>query len=226
MPFIMSPKGRRFLRLSSFVEEMAASARTIETRAAKVATEESRLIFNRWHSGRPIAPSRKGRKSTEGRFASLIEWQADAYGMIRLDRETLQEAAPYWIIQEIGTGQSALSLYPEEEFAVPSQIGRQLPMGFYWGNAGGTNPTGNVSMSRRNIPAPFASPGRRMHPGGAIVGQQQLYPAYMAPPGELILARGRIRREIKGKHFIRDGGIAGYDLLRERLLADFGKTFK
>lgn len=135
--------------------------------------------------------------------------------MVEFDLVGLEGRAPYALIQEVGTGPGSsariLNGGRAGSISFPSQIGRNLPRHLYWGDTAGATPS--RPMSGKNRAA--------LQSAGAI-GMQQLFER---PAGQFGRA-GRIRRDIKGKHYIRDGGIAGYDLLRERLEADFRKTFK
>lgn len=205
MPLIMSAKGKRFMGMGAMGQSFASRATDITVAAATTATEVSRETYTSWLSGRPLAPPRNKRKTTSGEFPTLIKWNADGDGMVRFDFETLDEEAWYWKMQEIGTGKTAKILFPEGEITTRSQKNREFKPGLFWGDAGG-------------IPAEFP-------------GLQQLYPYTMAPPGAII--RGwanpenhpRIKREIKAKHFVRDGGKAGFAQFRDELRTEFRASF-
>lgn len=198
---------------SQFVSRVAKT----EADAAKEATSESRVIYSRWASGRPLAPARKGRATTSGQFADLLTWSRTGAGVIEFDLAGLQALTPtssgaysYALIQEIGTGQTA-SIIGDKSFSVPFQTGRRISPNLFWSSSesgGASRP-----MTMRNRQALQRSGG---------MGMEQLF---LRPAGQFARA-GRIRREIKGKHFIRDGGMAGYEMLRQRLAEDFKSSFR
>lgn len=212
MPLVMSAKAKRFMQMGSRANQFAARVATYEADAAKEATAESRIVYARWHSGRPVAPARKGRPTTGGQFGDLLLWEPSGNGLVEFNFAGLKQRAPYALIQEVGTGQSAAILNGPMagSLSVPSQRGRRISPSLMWADAAGS------SSSR-----PMTGKNRAAQSIGSN-GMQQLFER---PAGQFGRA-GRIRREIKGKHFIRDGGVVGYNLLRERLIADFRKTFK
>lgn len=208
MPFLVSPRGKKFLQLPSAAAAFGVAARNSATSAAEVATQTSRATFADWLVGRPLVPERRGRKTTGGDFEMLIAWEADQFGMIRFDQQAMDERAWYWIIQEIGTGKSAHILSPGGgEIAIPSQKGRALPRGFYWGNEAGH---------------PADGPGlHNLYPyevGAAYGG----YANTLDDNGNPV----RMKREIRGKHFVRDGGKAGFTQLRQELRVEFRQMTK
>jgi hypothetical protein len=201
------------MQLGSAASQFSARVATYEDAAAKAATQESRVIYARWHSGRPIAPPRKGRPTTGGQFADLLLWQrAGSTGMVEFDLAALEGRAPYALIQEIGTGQSAAILGGGRAgvLTVSSQKGRRISPRLMWADSAGT-------ASR-----PMSAKNRAAAQQAGVNGMQQLFER---PAGQFGRA-GLIRREIRGKHFIRDGGLLGYELLRDRLTEDFNKTFR
>lgn len=218
MPLIMSAKAKRFMQMSSRASQFATRVQQIEQEAADVATAESRTVYQRWHSGRPNPPARKGRATTGGTFADLLIWNRKSNGMIEFDMAALRSRTPtntgnfsYALIQEIGTGQSARILGSQSgAVAVPSQRGRRISPSLMWSDGGGGN-------SR-----PMTAKNRLAAQKSGTFGMQNLFER---PQGTFGRA-GLIRREIRGKHFIRDGGVVGWDLLQERLVKDFKRTFK
>lgn len=212
MPLVMSAKAQRFMKMGTRANQFRSHVATYEAEAAKAATRESRTIYARWHSGRPLAPPRNGRPTTGGQFGNLLLWERNGKGLIEFDLAALRSRAPYALIQEIGTGQSASILNGPKAGAlsVPSQKGRRISPHLMWADAAG------------NVTRPMTAKNRTAAIQAGAIGMQQLFER---PPGQFGRA-GRIRREIKGKHFIRDGGAVGYELLRERLLSDFRTTFK
>lgn len=219
MPMLISAKGKRFMGMGQLAKGFASRVAAYEDEAAKAATDASRVIYDRWHSGRPLVPQRKGRATTGGQFANLLSWSRNGQGLIEFDMAALAAATPtaggnlsYALIQEIGTGQSARLLnMGGTGYTVPSQVGRTISPHLYWADGEGG------SLSR-----PLSGKNRMAQQKLGSIGMQNLY---VRPDGQFGRA-GRIRREIKGKHFIRDGGLTGYDYLRQQLVKDFRSTFK
>ena len=194
-------------RPGGMISQFKTAAVRREDAAAKLATATSRSVFTSKLSGRPLAPPRRGRATTGGTFDTLINWQPDhAKNSILLDVQQLRARAPYFLIQEIGTGQSAQILNPPGSISVRSQRGRLIAINLYWASGMGTAP---------------AAPGR----GGAL---EQLYLAADLNMGRAggRTRRMRIRREIKGKHYLRDGGIEGFRELSTGLQADAQRIFQ
>lgn len=211
MPLILSAKGKRFMNMPALAAGFTQRIASHEQVAADAATEMSRRMSSRFSSGRPLAPPRAGRPTTNGTFATHILWEpGKATGGIKFDLPGLEAVAPYWLIQEIGTGQSAVILNPSGVAAVQSQRGRRIPWSLYWGDAPGAVPTGRMSGKQR-----IAN----------NVGFQQLYLVSGLPSGTRSGSGGIIRREIRGKHYIQDGGLTGFAVLRDELMSDARKTF-
>lgn len=220
MPLIMSDKGRRFMEMPALARGFAARAEKYGDEAAERATDMSRRMSRRFSSNRPLAPSRPGRPSTEGTFANYLIWQANAGGRIELDIATLKAAAPYWLIIEIGTGESARILNGGGGETVKSQKGRRISQSLFWADSASAPPLRPMTKGKRmeQIQAHF--------PMGM---NQQLYPIEDISNAAYIPRAkgrtGRIRKEIKGKHFIQDGGATGFQFLRDETISDFKRTF-
>lgn len=209
MPFHISPKGRKFLEMPSAAKAFGTESRALVDRIADEATAHSRAQYSSYLVGRPLVPSRESRASTQGRFEQLIKWEAThppQGDMVVFDRSTMDEEAWYWIILEIGTGKSATILNTGESVAVPRQRGRELPRGFYWGNASGS-PAGGPGS--HNL-FPYS-------PGESYTG----YASTLDENGDPV----RIKREIKAKHFVQEGGLLGFQDYREALTAAFEQLF-
>jgi hypothetical protein len=113
----------------------------------------------------------------------------------------------YALIQEIGTGQSAAIINPAGSISVRSQVGRLISANLYWASGPGAAPV----------------------PASRGVSHDQLYYASELNAQAVAAARRRrkrIRREIKGKHFIGDGGVAGFLELRTRLTDEANRIFR
>jgi hypothetical protein len=210
MPFEMSSRGRRFMQMDRVARSFTERIPKHEEEAAAAATKQSKVIYERWKGHRPEAPERAGRPTTQGQFPGFLRWNRDARGNIRFDSADLETRAPYWLIQEVGTGQSARILNPAGEVSVRSQIGRRIPLSLQWADSQGSEPTRGST---------------------AFGGFQQLYLTHLFGPDKdgnprKPVRAGRIRREIKGKHYLRDGGLLGMSTLRRELMGDAEKTFR
>jgi len=205
MPVVLSAKAKRFLNAYAQAQKFRSAIPAAEQAAAATATAVSRQRFVSRLSGRPPAPTRPGRLSTSGAFASEISWIRTATGG-GIEFE-LARLPFYALIQEIGTGQSAAILNPRGSITVRSQVGRTISANLYWASGPGAAP----SRAQRGVHS------------------EQLYYASELNAQAVAAARRRrkrIRREIKGKHFIGDGGAAGYVELRTRLTDEARRIFR
>lgn len=204
----MSSRARRFLSWGTgggAISQFRTAATKREMQAAKAATDLSRTTFQSRLSGRPLAPPRAGRMTTSGTFASNLVWDPDhATNSIVFDQQLIRSRAWYFLIQEIGTGQSARILNPPGTLTVPSQRGRLI-------------------ANSMLVWAP--GPGAASSPPGRG-GLEQLYLVTDLNNATRRNRRMRIRREIKGKHYLRDGGIEGFRVLSEGLKADAVRIFQ
>lgn len=208
----MSAKGRRFMAMaapSGLVSQFKTAAVKRELQASKIATDTSRSVF-RYNLGqphRPLAPVRPGRPTTMGAFPTLLRWVTDhRNNAIKFDTPAIRRAAPYYLILEIGTGQTAAILNPPGAITIPKQYGRLIKnIGLYW--AGG--------------------PGGQPSPPSRVGGLEQLYLQTDLKMGKFQRTRRmRIRKEIKGRHYLRDGGIEGFRTLSTGLQADARRIFQ
>jgi hypothetical protein len=201
------------VRNEKVARRQAAAAATKATQAA-------------WKYRRPFdASKRRGRSfSTGGRFPSFLAWKDTGDG-VAFDARAANRRVPYWIIQEIGTGESARVRRggetvrrgrPTREEAsvsspsVPSQRGRVISstLGF------GTREGGSYT------------------PPGAATGQQ-LYLRKRLSGGNLSFLNQPssqrhqlvISREIEGQHFVRKGGQEGFHEYRRSVLAAARQAF-
>lgn len=204
----ISARARRFMAWGApggAISQFRTAAANREVQASKAATDLSRSTFQSLLSGRPLAPPRTGRITTGGTFASNLVWVPDhRNNTIDFDQQRIRARAWYFLIQEIGTGQSARILNPPGTLTVPSQRGRLISPNLFWAAGPGAAPS---------------APGR----GGAL---EQLYLATDLNNATRRSRRMRIRREIKGKHYLRDGGIEGFRVLSEGLKADAQRIFQ
>lgn len=160
--------------------------------AAQRATTISRNTFQSKLSGRPPAKSRPGRPTTSGGFPNLLQWRpvkAREGTYVAFNLTQLEGRAPYWLIQEIGTDSSATILDTGERRAVKSQAGRVISRNLVWADAAATY---NVPLSQRARTSPEQ-----------LMSVRDVKNAPLA----MDLEPQRIRKEIEGKHYIRDGGM-------------------
>jgi hypothetical protein len=203
-----SQKAKKFLNIAQAAHEFIQAANQRENDAIKIATDVSRSTFKSHLSGRPLVPQRPGRRTTSGAFASYIQWQRAPQARdisISLDSKLLKSVGPYAFINEIGTGKTAVILNPPGSISIPSQVGRNLPRGLVWAtHAGGTASGPATGVGHENL---FL----RSDINGGFVAKGRV---------------GRIRREIKGKHFIQQGGVQGFRALDVGLRADAKRIFQ
>lgn len=177
-------------------------------RAVQTATTRSRAQFQSRLSGRPHVPARPGRPTTGGNFGRMIKWQRERLGKheyVAFQEEDLAARAPYWLIQEIGTGQSAMITDIQTPVSVRSQRGRRISPSLTFADAQGN----------------YAPP----QPGRQDQQIRSLSDVKMAP-FRADLDAIVIKREIEGKHFIRDGGHQANDQYRSTLLSLARDTFR
>jgi len=199
---------KRLDKVQRVANEIATkNAASAATKAAAVATSATQAAWTSQLSNRPTdRRSDPGRPTTQGKGVSLLTWSARD-GAVRFNWQVASNVMPYLIIQEVGTGRAASIQDPAagtsgfnvptktgvvQRYAIPSQRGRFISPRLLWSDRMGGSP-----MRRANGPNQNA----------------QLYPASMLDPTEVAnfrSSRKRIRREIRGKHAIREGGIQGF----------------
>lgn len=185
-------------------------------RAAATATDRSRSVFRAGLSGRPHdRPGSGWRPTTNGRFDTHIKWAVNN-GAVRFNAAPLKAKAPYYLIQEIGTGSSATAygttvnngkISGSASISIKSQKGRFISPRLLWGTSLGGAPTRSFGST----------------------GTDQLYPASLLDPSRVLnfrSSRKKIRREIKAKQYIAKGGRTGFYQYRTRMLAEKRKIFK
>lgn len=183
--------------------------------AAKTAQDTSRRDFS---YRRPAnAVRRLGRSSTGGKFTRHVRWRPTGSGLVEFDHKGISKTAPHWIILEIGTGQRAAMRsagvklprgrpagYANYIKTVKSQVGRPISAGLAWG----TGPSGQYT-------APGAASGQQLHVRRQLRGR----PRYRN------FKRMVISKEIKGQHFVKQGGVAGWREYRTSARAAARRAF-
>jgi len=173
------------------------------------ATKVSRATFSSRRSGRPFTAPRPGRRTTRGQLENHIVW-IDGLEHVFLDEQELEDAAPYYLINEVGSGPKGAGMRSRHdaqgnitadrvEFA--SQKGRYIKPGLSWGDGGNYVPSRTRRFREDQIHAAatlsIRRTGRSRRRGGAGVTP-------------LRTPRVRISKEIEPKHFIKEGAEAGF----------------
>lgn len=190
------------------------------TQAARTAEVASRRVWNNRPNKRQPGGlgGFLGRETTGGKLASFIEWKSgrrSGASVVRVDVNKLDAAAPHWIIQEIGTGKRATI--------------RRGGMGAKAAQPGtGSTTVRTVKKQRgRRIGRGglvFASGGNYSPPG--VRRDEQIYLASQVQGVPPRTAGIRIRREIKGQHFVKKGGQEGFRQYRRSTLAAARSAFR
>lgn len=209
---------------SSRLKDLRSNVRKFEqgheralNRAVQTATTRSRAQFRKMLSGRAHAPARPDRPTTDGHFAQLIRWdrQVGRAGAMRgaasagdtfvaFQLEELEGRAPYWLIQEIGTGETATILDRGETRSVKAQRGRLISPNLVWADVAG------------NYDVPRAPMGQQLRTLQDVKGL----------PMRMDLEEIRIKKEIDGKHYIRAGGMQANAEYRASLLGLAERLFR
>lgn len=209
------PAAEMAQRVTAFLQE----EKRARLSAAVTATQTTQAAFTR---RRPSAPARRGRSGES--LQRNLRWKATDEG-VRFDLQHADSKSPHWIIQEIGTGQSATlqqggSSNPKGRAkkganyikTVKSQRGRAISPGLAWG----TGPGGK-----------FSAPG-------SAVGQQLFLRSSLKLAGGDPNARSpyspyrdtmRITKEIKGQHMVRQGSKTGFREYETSVYAAARKAF-
>lgn len=197
-------------RLAQFVAQVDFARYS----AARTATTVSQRSFRRKRYEAPPRAKREG----HGQMRTSIRWRPIGKGAsVGLALQELNNAAPHWIIQEIGTGKRAVqhagtspnpSGRPRKGATyiktIPSQVGRSISPGLVWATKGGKY-----------------SPPIRARGNQNLYWRSQVHgaPVYFDPSTNRTAPGLRISREIKGQHFIQKGGQAGFREYRKTVLA-------
>lgn len=185
--------------LHTKLTKFAAADVAAQRRSAAVATNTARSSFKRRRDLAPVRPGRSG----QGKMTSFIQYArvANESG-VALKVKDLDKAAPHWIIQEVGTGNTANISRASEAgpvsyrvMTIPSQKGRIISSGLV-----------------------FAAKGRYVQPqpGG---GTDALVPIGTFPNARRRTRPLRIKREIEGQGFVKKGSQEGFREYRTSVLA-------
>lgn len=198
--------------VAKFDARLNAFTTQVETAARKAATEADQVSKRKAKGIRAPQAPRPYRTSAPGALAKNIDWKVDPADstFVQLDTGRLDAAVRWWKVQEIGTGKSATIRKggkPNPQGRVPkgadykvqvkSQKGRLIP--------------GTLVFVARNGNAQRFSDRSK---GQALVERAQAKNGTRFPINPV-----RIRHEIEGKHFIRDGAREGFRDYRNDVLA-------
>lgn len=190
------------------IDSFLGDVQTAQVQSAKTATTVTQRKAKRL---RPIAPPRAGRHGT-GQMAKAAKWRPTKTGQVQFNYLGMNKDQPHWIIQEIGTNARA---------RVRSG-GRPLPKGRPRKDA--TYVRTVKSQKGRIIRGHlvWARGGRYIPPITGRVGNDQLFLRQTVQGVPHVRGRNlpniRIQREIKGQHFVREGGRAGFREFRGSVL--------
>ena len=179
-------------RVEAFTTETARASVTGMNIANKVTQDQ---VPRR----RPGAPPRLGRAGT----LRNLRWKTMTGG-VEFDMAQADRAAPWWIVQEIGTGKRATIGAGKTTFgrSVRSQKGRLIPNSLAWSTApGGT----------------YSAP--RSHERGAPSNEQLQLAINLRGVPNLAGRRLFIRNEIPAQHFVKQGADKGFGGYRRSVLS-------
>lgn len=186
--------------------------------SAELAQHTTRKIFNAKTRQSSDSEDRPGRQSTHGQFAENLYWDfkiSHGNSVVFFDWEEINAVASnYWLVQEVGTNKTfdiiggRSSVFPSGALQggkISSQRGRTIPFGLQWG-------VGGV----------YVPPGRKGD--GALLtplSQLTVPEKYQGKIGQI-----KIRNEIAGKHFVKEGGQVGFQFYRTRLVDEYRRVFQ
>ena len=195
--------------LDNRLDRLVKANKSALNKAAFAATKASIAQFNATKSNRPKVASRNKRQTTGGRFPTLLNWKRQSWKneeYARFQRKPLDTQAGYWLIQEIGTGNTARILDTNEVVKIPSQRGRKIKKAFQFADVGGG----------------YQAPGAGRYGSDQIRNIRDIKDAPFRPD----LTGIRIEREIEPKGFVQTGGRIGMQKYRQEIGSDFRTIFK
>lgn len=211
--------------LSRRVRNLKSAERSARQAAAREATKVTDQYATRV---RPDAPPRPGRENA-GLKRNLRWMSSTVRSEVYFDQGTADALVPYWIIQEIGTGQRGTlkrGMAPDDfrnrplgrptkgsnrTRAIKSQLGRRISAGLVWADRSGTY----------QVPSSSRYPRDQIFPASTVLGV-----VTRRGNGPSTYRAGiRIGREIQGKHMVKKGGEAGFRQYYESVLAAARREF-
>lgn len=167
-------------------------------------------------------------KSRPGRLSGVMQdniiWQVEG-DTVRLDYARLEGATKtssggnYWMIQEIGTGQSAnmVEYLPgggrtDSPIKIPSQVGRKISPGLVFMAAGRAVPPLSGGKGEPIVPYKETEQAKDSAAGRGFRAGSGSFFKYINPYDGI-----EIGKEIEGKHFIRNGGAVAATHYRNEL---------
>lgn len=198
--------------LESRIKAFQSAVNSASGSAARIATSTSQAKVKRV---RDLAPPRRNRYHG---LRESIKWGRTRDGGVALDKKKIDQDFKPWLVQEIGTGERATQRVAGQ----PNPKGRPKKNATYI-------KTVKAQRGRRISTAfVFAGRGGDYSPPGAGRGEQLYLRSQIQnlPPGRRPRRGILITKEIKGQHFIRDGGKAGSREYRRTVLAAARSQFK
>lgn len=196
---------------------LADAEAAARTTAAQTATNATRKAFT-YHRAVDV-PARKGRDHPPGAMLAGLRWTTSSAGGVDFDIAEADRVAPYWIIQEIGTGQKATIKRggdPNPRGRAPagntyirtvrSAIGRRIPANLVWATGAGGH-----------YEPPGAGQGQQLYLRATVRGA----PIWEGRAKDLMY----ITREVEGQHFVQKGGRVGFTEYRNSVLGAARKIF-
>lgn len=204
--------------LTRRLKQLLDADKQAQQMAARAATTSTRANFR---YRRDAIEPRPKRSSTGGRMKQHLRWTVRD-GKVQFDMREADARVPHWIIQEIGTGEKATI----RQANVPNPLGRPKT---------GASYIRSVKAQRgRRISGGlvFATGGRYSPPG--VRRDEQLHwasritgvPQWSSKNRRGQAASIRIRREIKGQHFVQTGGEHGFREYQQSVLAAARQAFR
>lgn len=204
---------------AEFIKRLDTLERATENAAKSAAAEAQRVSKDKAKAIRPPAPPRPGRAQAPGALARAINWKAVGTDVV-LDRQALDKQVPWWVVQEIGTGNTATAQSGEDTDG-PNRVGQGRPAKKNTNVAGGKH--FKVKKQRgRLIPGTlaFGNAGGQWQAPKRGRRSDQLFPMSSlkggpSGPGRPLV----IRNEIPPKRFIQTGAREGFRDYRNDVVA-------
>jgi hypothetical protein len=197
---------------AKFNTRLAAFTTQVETAARKAAIEADRISKRNAKGIRAPQAPRPYRTSPPGALAKNIDWKVDPTdsAFVQLDTQRLDSVVRWWKVQEIGTGKSAVIRKggkPNPQGRVPKGANYKIQIK---SQKGRIIPGTLVFVARNGNAQRFSDRSKRQ----ALVERTHAKNATRFPINPV-----RIRNEIEGKHFIRDGAREGFRDYRNDVIA-------
>lgn len=231
-----------FRRLSTKRAEVQAFQEVADSAEADAHETANTVLRNRFKYVRKPTPeglNPSSRQSTLGNFTEKFQYTREGNGFISLNVDQLNRSvvADYWMVQEVGTGPKGrgrmleYGLSPDGKkvrvgianIIIRSQKGRELPANLQWSDESRRFFRPSRGRFRQDYISPVYQGGdsdesRDTSRGDGLSRESALIDFKMRPL--------RIRKEIRGKHFVRDASVEGAKALRGPLISYFESKLK